>query len=72
ARAFAKRFDESELTQAIAFYESPVGKKMAGTDDTLVAEMTSVYESITPEMMLDFRRRYCERMPSACSPEDAI
>ena len=71
ARAFAANLSESELNQAVLFYEGPVGSKMLKLSDRVDGDMQAVYESLEPILILQFHQHYCEKLPAKCVPPDA-
>lgn len=71
ARALSSHFTEAELRAALDFYEGPVGSKLISLDPTVGQEVGEVFEAMQPDIILEFHRRYCEKMQSLCAPEDA-
>jgi hypothetical protein len=45
ARVYSSHFTRADLDQLIAFYESPVGKKLFGNQGTILREMVQVAET---------------------------
>lgn len=72
ARSLAARLSEEELTLAAEFYESPAGAKLTLINRDLVSDVGEAFEEIEPDMILEFHRRYCEKMPEKCAPPDAL
>lgn len=61
---YAKYYSEEDLDGLIAFYESPLGKKMASTQPLIMKEMMGVI----PQWGAEFGSKMAEIMKSAKSP----
>lgn len=72
ARSFASRMSEEELEKAIEFFGSPAGAKLNQTHREVSDDVGEVLKDIEPDMMLEFHRRFCEKMQALCAPEDAL
>lgn len=54
ARLYAMRFSMEELTAIVAFYESPVGQKLANANSELNADLSRVLQVYTNNLRVEF------------------
>ena len=66
ARSFATRMSVAEMTSALAFYESSVGRKMVTVQQDLLLDIGRAYQAVEPEIIEEFEELYCRRMPTLC------
>ena len=58
---YASTFSEKELTDALAFYNSPSGKAMLAKMPAMMAQMGPIMQELTPQMMADVQKRVCAK-----------
>ena len=61
---YASTFTEQELTDVVAFYESPSGKAIIEKAPSLAPKVAAVMPLILPEYKADLLRRLCRK--TAC------
>jgi len=71
ARSLAANMTDSDLAQAVAFYEGPTGSKMAKVVERVGTDMQSLYEQLEPTLIQQFHQHYCEKLPERCVLPDA-
>jgi len=54
---YAKHFTAADLDQLIAFYESPIGKKLLAEQPTMLTEMNSVAQAWGQNLAMDVMRK---------------
>ncbi|HET9161465.1 MAG TPA: DUF2059 domain-containing protein [Caulobacteraceae bacterium] len=57
----AETFSEEELTQLVAFYESPVGRSMIAKTPVLQAKLLPVIADLMPGFQADISQELCAR-----------
>ena len=62
ARLYVDTFTEEELTQAVAFYESPVGHSMTQKLPLVMSQLGPVIASMTKGLQEDIMAGYCKRI----------
>lgn len=66
---YATGFTEAELEAIVAFYESPVGRRIAAKSSELMNQGFKAMEDLAPMLEEDIWRRVCEKV--ACEEEPA-
>ena len=61
-RLYAKTFTEDELTQAVAFYESPVGRSLIEKSPSLAPELTKDMMARMNGLEADIKARLCAKL----------
>lgn len=59
AALYAESFTLDELTQVVAFYESPVGRSLTVKSVMLTQRSNEIYAAITPRLEEEIMRRLC-------------
>ena len=62
APIYASTFSEQELTDAIAFYESPSGKAIIDKAPSLAPKVAALLPQLMPEYKADLMRRLCRKI----------
>ena len=62
ARLYAQRFSEAELKEVVAFYKSPVGKKFATEEPTVIDQGLARAEAWSRKMQDDVMTRFRAEM----------
>jgi hypothetical protein len=62
----AKAFTTEELTAAVSFYESPIGRSVVSKSEGLTKQMPALVEELGPVMGRDILKRFCGKAPEAC------
>ncbi|MTW15618.1 DUF2059 domain-containing protein [Rhodoplanes serenus] len=62
ARIYAQRFTESELKELVAFYKSPVGKKMASDEPAVIDESLKKAQAWADTFSAEVMTRFREEM----------
>jgi hypothetical protein len=57
SRVYAKHFTAADLDQLIAFYESPIGKKLVAEQPAMLAEMNAVAQAWGQNLAMDVMRK---------------
>ncbi len=69
AGAYAQTFTEDELTQIVAFYESPVGQSVINKTPALMPQVTAILQDMLPELTENMKQKLCVKI--ACPAEPA-
>lgn len=69
AHAYAETFTEDELTQIVAFYESPVGQSVIDKNAALMPQITSILQDMLPELTENMKQKLCARIACPAQPK---
>lgn len=64
---YARNFTEKELSDLLAFYQSPSGRSMIAKTPQLMHDSMAVIAPMVPDMQRDIITDFCNRLP--CTPE---
>jgi len=59
---FATTFTEQELTDIVAFYESPSGRAIIDKAPSMTPKLVALLPSVMPEYQADIKRRICQKL----------
>jgi TonB family protein len=62
--SYARRMTRLELADAVAFYESPLGRKLVAQDRVARMDTTYAMDALAPQMQRDFKARLCAKTHS--------
>lgn len=67
AALYATTFTAEELTSAVTFYESPIGRSVISKSEALAKGTAPLMEELSPLLAAEILKRFCESTPEACS-----
>jgi hypothetical protein len=59
---YASTFTEQELTDIVAFYESPSGRAIIDKAPAMAPKIIALLPSVMPEFQADIKRRICRKL----------
>ncbi|MGA9659733.1 MAG: DUF2059 domain-containing protein [Asticcacaulis sp.] len=59
---YAESFSEDELTQMVAFYESPVGRSITAKTPELMPKTIQIASSMMPELVSNMQKNLCAKI----------
>ena len=68
---YARVFTEKELTDIVAFYDSPSGRAFVAKTGTAAGPMAALIQSLGDDIQRDTRQRFCAKEPESCKAADA-
>lgn len=71
-RYYASKMSEEELSGSVAFFEGPAGKKLSEALQGMGEPFGKTLEDLYPDLILNFRRRVCQRSVSLCDEEGEV
>jgi hypothetical protein len=63
---YARVYTEKELSDIVAFYDSPSGKAFVAKTSVAAAPMADMIQSLGMEIQIQTRDRFCAREPASC------
>lgn len=63
----AEIFSEQELTDLVAFYESPTGRSLIAKSPELAARMAPIMRDLVPEMQAELKAKVCAKVDCSTS-----
>ncbi len=63
---YAKVFSEKELTDIVAFYDSPSGKAFVAKTGDAAAPMAELIHALGDDIQRDTQQRFCAKEPDSC------
>jgi hypothetical protein len=68
---YARIFTEKELTDIVAFYDSPSGKAFVGKTTDASTPMAELIHTLGDSIQIDTRARFCAKEPDSCKAAQA-
>jgi hypothetical protein len=71
ALIYARIFTEKELSDIVAFYDSPAGKAFVAKTGDAAGPMATLIQSLGDDIQRDTRQKFCAKEPQSCKSTEA-